>query len=192
MTDAEYRELYSSSPAAAQQALFEHYFNYVYAVVFNKLRSCGTHEDIEECVSDVFSAVFIRYEKEGFSPGELKGLIATIATRKAISAFRSLSSRSGQTAPIDEFAEELPDGSSITADTERAELQSILLKCVNDLGEPDSTIMIQKYYYNLNSSEIASKLSMTPAAVRVRSGRALKKLRDVLLSLGFSLKEGNI
>ena len=90
------------------------------------------------------------------------------------------------------MTEEIADVSSIVADAERNELQDVLLRCVNELGEPDSTIMIQKYYYNLNSNEIAAKLSMTPAAVRVRCGRALKKLRDVLSSLGFSLKEGNI
>ena len=57
MTDNEYRALFEKSPAAAQNALFEEYINYVYSIVFNKLRSCGSAEDIEECVSDVFSAV---------------------------------------------------------------------------------------------------------------------------------------
>ena len=58
MTDTQYALLYSVSPANAHTALFNEYFNYVYSIVFNKLRSCGTKEDIEECVSDVFAAVF--------------------------------------------------------------------------------------------------------------------------------------
>ena len=36
------------------------------------------------------------------------------------------------------------------------------------------------------------KLSMTPAAVRMRCNRAVKKLKDMLTAHGFSLKEGNI
>ena len=57
MTDTQYALLYSVSPANAHTALFNEYFNYVYSIVFNKLRSCGTKEDIEECVSDIATAV---------------------------------------------------------------------------------------------------------------------------------------
>lgn len=192
MTDSEYRKLHESSRDAAQNALFEEYFNYVYAIVYNKLRSCGTHEDIEECVSDVFSAIFINYEKKGFAPGDLKGLIGAVASNRAVSTFRSLSSRSGHTAPIDEQTYDIPDNTCIVEDTERSELQKILLKCIDELGEPDSTMIIQKYYFNKNSTEIAGKLSMTPAAVRMRCNRAVKKLKDMLTAHGFSLKEGNI
>lgn len=192
MTDSEYRTLHESSVDAAQNALFEEYFNYVYSIVYNKLRSCGTREDIEECVSDVFSAIFIRYEKEGFSAGELKGLIGAIASNKAVSMFRSLSARIGRTSPIDEQTNEIADDTCIMENAERSELQEILLKCIDELGEPDSTMIIQKYYFNKNSNEIAKKLSMTPAAVRVRCGRAVKKLKDLLSAHGFGLKEGNI
>jgi hypothetical protein len=40
----------------------QEYGKYVYAVIFNKLRSVGTQEDIEECFSDVFADIFIKFE----------------------------------------------------------------------------------------------------------------------------------
>ena len=84
MTDNEYRKMYDKDPRKAQTALFDEYLNYVYAIVYNKLRSCGSSEDIEECVGDVFSAVFISYDRSGSFDGDLKGLIGTIANRIAI------------------------------------------------------------------------------------------------------------
>ncbi len=191
MTDKQYYELYSTSCTAAQTALFNEYFNYVYSIVYNKIRGCSTKEDIEECVSDVFSAVFVKYERDGFAAGDLKGLIGTIAKNKAISFYRALTVRNRHTTELDD-ASELSDSSCIMENTERRELQGVLLSCVNALGEPDSTMVIQKYYYNMNSSQIAKSLSMTPAAVRVRCGRAIKKLKEMLSERGFGLKECNL
>ena len=62
MTGSELRELLSSSPADCHRALMKEYGRYVYSIVFNKLRSCGTQEDIEECVCDVFADIFIKFE----------------------------------------------------------------------------------------------------------------------------------
>jgi RNA polymerase sigma-70 factor (ECF subfamily) len=53
-------------------------------------------------------------------------------------------------------------------------------------------MMIQKYYYNMNSTEIAQNHSMSPAVVRVKCSRALKKLKELLSAEGYDLKEGNI
>ena len=64
-----------------------------------------------------------------------------------------------------------------------------LLRLIESLGEPDSDIIIQKYYYNMNSNEIASKHSMSPEAVRMRCSRALKKLKELLTREGYDMKE---
>ena len=75
---------------------------------------------------------------------------------------------------------------------ERSETRSLLLRLIKSLGEPESTMMIQKYYYNMNSTEIAQNHSMSPAVVRVKCSRALKKLKELLSAEGYDLKEGNI
>ena len=59
MTDTEYRVLYDKNPNAAQIALYDEYLSYVYAIVYNKLRSCGSREDMEECVGDVTATMNI-------------------------------------------------------------------------------------------------------------------------------------
>ena len=59
-----------------------------------------------------------------------------------------------------------------------------MLDAVKALGEPDTTIIIQKYYYNRSSDEIAEMVEMKPAAVRKRVSRAVNKLRDMLTAIG--------
>ena len=98
MTDKEYRELSEKSEKLAQNKLYEEYINYVYKIVYNKLRSCASNEDIEECVSDVFLAVFLNYHNNEGTDGDLKGYIGTIASRKAINKYHSLMAKSGKTA----------------------------------------------------------------------------------------------
>ncbi len=191
MTDNEYRMLYDKNPNAAQTALFDEYLSYVYAIVYNKLRSCGSREDMEECVGDIFSAVFISYDRNGKFDGDLKGFISTIASRKAIQMYRSLC-RKSNTVYIEDETTEIADDERIEDNAERSALRSTLLRVISSLGEPDSTMILQKYYYNMNSSEIAYKLSMSPASVRMRCSRAIKKLKDLLKAEGYDMKEGNI
>ena len=62
---------------------------YVYVVVFNKLRSCGTKEDVEECVSDVFAELFIIAEDGKCD--DIRKMAGIIAKRRAVDYFRKLS-----------------------------------------------------------------------------------------------------
>ena len=64
---------------------------------------------------------------------------------------------------------------------------SLVLDCIDALGEPDSTIIVQRYLFGRNSREIASELSMSPTAVRMRMSRGLKKLRKKLAELDVTL-----
>ncbi|MCR4638606.1 sigma-70 family RNA polymerase sigma factor [Ruminococcus sp.] len=191
MTDTEYKKLYDKDPGSAQTALFDEYLSYVYAIVYNKLRSCGSREDIEECVGDVFSAVFISYDRNGCFDGDMKGFIGIIASRTAIQMYRRLVRR-GDTVYIEEETSEIADTEQVEHITERSEMRNTLLRLIKSLGEPDSDIIIQKYYYNMNSNEIAAKHSMSPTSVRMRCSRALKKLKELLTREGYDMKEGNI
>ena len=72
-------------------------------------------------------------------------------------------------------------------DSDKNETRDILMNKINELGEPDSTIILQKYYYDRSSGEIAEMLSMKASAVRMRAARALEKLRKSLAAAGITL-----
>ena len=52
-----------------------------------------------------------------------------------------------------------------------------LLKKIKELGEPDATIIVQKYYFGRSMYEIAEITGLKPHTAQVRCGRALKRLR---------------
>jgi RNA polymerase sigma-70 factor (ECF subfamily) len=184
MTDSELRRLMESSPQTGQRALYDEYCGYVYAITANCLRSCGSAEDVEECVSDTFVAVFRALRDPSGHNGDLKGIISTIARRTAIDSFRKLSVRNSRSAAFDDLEYELSSGEDIENDSERSETQRILLGCVEKLGQPDSDIILQHYFYGRSSGQIASFLKMTESAVQKRLQRARKKLRSLLEKAG--------
>lgn len=190
MTDNEYRRLSARSPREAQNALFNEYFGYVYTIVFNRLRSCAAKEDIEECISDVFADTFVYLGSDTDKNGSIRSFISTVAIRKSINMYRSLSAKSGRTVSIEEGStDRISDSTDIADSAERAELRDMLLRLIEELGEPDSTMIIQKYYYGMTSKEIAKAVSLDPAAVRVRCSRAIRRLRDRLSESDISIKE---
>ena len=175
MTGSDYGAMLEASPDKAYQALFDEYCNYVYTVVFSKLRSCGSREDIEECVSDIFAEIFKKYNG---GSGDMKPFIATVAKRRAINVYRRLSAR----------AEEVPldDNEDYGAQADGGDDREQLTRCIKALGEPDSVIVIQKYYYRRTSAEIAESLGMKPSAVRMRCSRAVERLRVLLADCGIT------
>lgn len=188
MTDSEFKSLVAESKVRAHRALFDEYCGYVYAIAVNKLRCCGSREDIEECVSDIFASVYRTLDRTELHKGDLKGLISVIAKRTAIDAYRKISSSNRETISIDdENVREISSEENIEEQAERSERRRILLDKVKELGEPDSTIIMQQFFYNRTASEIASSISMTAGAVQKRSSRAREKLRVMLTEVGISL-----
>lgn len=188
MTHEKYRSLCAESEEKAQRELFGEYFSYVYTIVFSRLRGCAAREDIEECVGDVFADIYIYYNSSKELAGDISGFVGTVARRKAADYFSRLTRSRINTIPSDseEAAEiEAPDNTEKAFDDK--ELSKTLINCIELLGEPDSTIIMQKYFFMRSSKEISELVSLTPEAVRARISRALKKLREKLIAMNISL-----
>ncbi|MBR5682587.1 MAG: sigma-70 family RNA polymerase sigma factor [Ruminococcus sp.] len=187
MTDQEFKKHMERSPEDCMRAIFDEYCNYVYVIAATKLKSCGTTEDIEECVSDVFTEVFKRINYIGEREGDLKGFIGVIAKRKAIDMYRKLNAKADRTiSSDDETFIEIASGENIIESAEMSERNSILLNKIKELGEPDTSIIIKQYYYNMTVAEIGKAISMTAAAVQKRSVRARQKLKKMLCEVGIN------
>ena len=185
MTLSEFRSLMKRSQREGHRALFDEYCNYVYAVVMNVLRNCGSREDVEECVSDVFVKIYRSYANGELRDGDLKGFVGAVAKHTSIDYMRKLMSHNKRnTSMDDENFPEIASDSRLDADTENKERNRILMEMVNSLGEPDSTIIVQQYFYERTAKEIANSIGMTAAAVQKRSVRAREKLKDMLMKMG--------
>ena len=186
----EYSSILKRSRSKAHQMLFDEYYNYVGTIVYNHLRNVGSREDTEECISDVFAKVFFVLEDQPVT-GDMRRFVSTIAKRTSIDRFRSLSRRFDRSVSLDdEKFSGISSDDDLEAENEKCELQRIVADCISSLGEPDSTIVVQKFYYNRTSRQIAELLSMKPSAVRMRIKRAGEQLRSALAERG--IKEESI
>ena len=183
MTEQEIRALHRKDRQQGNAALFDTYYSYVCAVVFRRVLSCGTREDAEECVIDVFHEVIRSFDS--IREGGLHSYIAACAHNHAVNLCRSLNARARHSTSAD--LTECDSGEDIPDNAEDAEQARILLECIRELGEPDATILIQKYYLGANSVRIASVIGKNPVTVRSRCARALKRLRILLEERGVTL-----
>ncbi len=187
MTDSEFKALMLRSAENAHRKLFDEYSGYVYSICANKLKGYGTNEDIEECLSDSFAAIFRYFDNESNRDGDLKGIIGTITKRIAVDYFRRLSGRKGKTVSIDdENFKPLPSDNRVDIETEKAEMREIILSCIEKLGKPDSQIIVYHFFYGKTSKEMAAFLDMSDWSIQKRLSRAKKKLRQLLCEAGIN------
>ena len=176
MSDHELRALIRTSPTEGHRALYQQYSQYAFAIIFRILQGCGTREDAEDCLVETFTEV-IRHI-DCISGESFKSYIGQSARNRALNYCTALQRRRNRTVPLEEIQE--PYASHVEEDTEQKALQTALLQKIEALGEPDSTIIIQKYYYGRKMSDIGKMVGLTANNAQVRCSRALKRLRTEL------------
>lgn len=183
MSESEIRDKLRNSPNDGHQALFDEYYNYVYAIALRILRGKISVSDIEECVVDIFADIMLHYNPD--NSGSLKGYIGTVAKRYSISRLRKIYSRGQNDISIesDDFGDIVSD-TDIEQNAENKSVSEEIIKAIKALGDPDSIIIIQKFFYDRKSAEIGKIVGISPTAVRVRTARAMKKLRKSLADFG--------
>ena len=171
MTDNEILSLMRENPPEGHRELFNKYYSYVYAIVNRILTGSGSADDAEECVIDVFASVMMKLVPD--ENCSLKSYLV-IKTGRNVSA-------------DDENMAEIADDEDIEEKNDRSETSELLLKKVSELGPPDSIIIIQKYYYDKSSKDIAEMVGLNAVAVRMRCTRAMKRLKKLLEADGITL-----
>lgn len=184
MQDRELTDLIGKDAEAGMKQLMKQYSGFVYTIVYSKLCRVCTKEDAEECAADVFIEFYRSISSFDLSRGTVRGFLSIIARRVAIARFHTLtknrpeivSTDDGEN-PVDELrAEEDGIGSG---------QRRLLLDAVNSLGEPDSTLIMKKYFGGETARQIASELGMNGFTVDKRIRRALVKLRKKLTEGGY-------
>lgn len=135
----------------------------------------NSHEEIEECVSDAFLVVYKSRERLDFSQGSLKAYLCATARNLAINRLKNRTN--SPEVPLDEFSlsSEVTESAAIrNLETEQ------LIQAIVSLGEPDSRIILYRYYFDLSSKEIAKQLGIKPNTIDQRLRRALAKLNKLM------------
>lgn len=142
-------------------------------------------EDIEEVTSDVFITLWKNTDK--IISGKLKGYICCIAKTRALNKLAA--SYNGKVISLEEYreGEDIEDDFSITADAEQKEINTKLRSIIDDLKEPDKTILIRYYYYYQSTTKIAELMSIKAETVKTKLRRTRERIKAALLEGGYSL-----
>ena len=172
MNDPELLQMLRSDPEQGLSEMIRSFGGYVYTIVRSKLSECGTREDIEETVSDVFVQFWEWMQAHPEKALHLRAMLAVIAKRRSISRFRALT---GQPAcePLDALLTEPQDHAPAPDESVQ------LIESVRALGEPESEIILRRYYFGQSSREIGDALGLLPNTVDQKLSRALKRLRAI-------------
>lgn len=158
----------------AIEYVIDTYMPFVKAVVHKILGPVQAETDMEECMSDVFLAVWENCNQFEGEPSDFKKWICMIAKYKAIDQYRRMGKRMNKEIKLDGLPlEDKGDvASSLLAKEERQEL----LLAMSKLTELDRDIFTMKYFLDMSNGDIAESLSVTKAAVDNRLYRGKKQL----------------
>lgn len=151
------------------------------------LNLLGKREDAEECVNDVYLAVWDSIPPN--RPQSLAAYVGKVTRNIAVSCLRRREAKGRScagTVLIDELAECLPD-TNAPDPTDDMTLREALQSFFDSLPEEDRVIMLRRYYDGEPTQHIARELGLKHSTVRVRLHRLRERLRDHLETEGITL-----
>ncbi|WP_075619460.1 sigma-70 family RNA polymerase sigma factor [Paenisporosarcina indica] len=162
----------------ALEYVIEHYSALVNAIAY-KVLSGISKDAIDDCVNDVYLAVWQNAGQFKGQPQDFKKWIGMMTKYKAIDLFRKLEKQQAREHSDDLF-EQKSKNDEVTEQLVKKEDSKDLLLAVSKLEEIDRDIFMMKYYLQLSNIEIAEALNLSKAAVENRLYRGKKKLATMI------------
>ncbi|MBE0467376.1 MAG: sigma-70 family RNA polymerase sigma factor [Candidatus Desulforudis sp.] len=156
------------------------YGKVVYALCARILTGLGKPEDVEECVSDTFLAVWARIGEFRPERGPFRTWILMLGKYKALDARRRLIRNREEAGAVDPGVPD-PRAESALTDVENRQLLSDTLQSLEVL---DRELVYRRYYLYESVERLAADYRLTPRAVHNRLWRARKVLREKLSRAG--------
>ena len=167
-------------PELVLESLMEEYMGFVYSIIYKKINTVATNEDIEETVSDVFVRLYNSLWRYDSSKGSLKGFIAKIATNTAIDKYRQLINTVNSISAEDLLTELVDETSDVDEQYIRKEQQKKVFDAILGLKEPNRTIVFRRFYLNETITQISCTIGYSQNATEKRLKRTLNKLEKSL------------
>lgn len=167
-------------PSRGMKLLIDMYSATVFGAVNSRLGGVCSYDEIESCVSLVFTEFYFNLKKFDCRKCSIKTYLCALARNKAIEEYRRAMRYNIRVRAEDDVIMDIPDGFDLENLAERRISERQLLRAVDALGNPDSRIIIRRYFYAQPSKQIAREMGMSDASVRKRISRSLAKLREML------------
>ncbi len=152
--------------------LYKLYFNKIYRYCRINVKNEQAAEDISQ---DTFIRAWIAMPQFSFANGgTFQAFIFRIARNLIIDL-----SRKKKEVPL-EYAEEVETGEDLFEDLNRKNEIEGVAKAFEKLNEDERQIIILRYFEDLSHTEVAKIVGVKEGALRVRTIRLLKKLKDLI------------
>lgn len=156
------------------------YGNGVYTICKNILGT-DRKEDIEEAVADTFIKFWKLRNQIDVKISSIKTYLYTIARNVSIDMYRKNIKRDLHLELNEMIIDENMD---VESEVCRRMNENFIHDALEEMEEPDRTILIMRYIYSFKVREIADKLKMSEDAVESRIRRGLRKLGKELSKKG--------
>ena len=154
--------------------IVDKYLGLVKGTVYKVLGQIERGGAIEECINDVFLAIWNHGDQFEGNEEEFKKWVYKIAKYQAIDYYRKLVKREEVSLEVDFIVQGKSTEDQVMLNEDKKELATL----INTLQPIDQKIFIMKYFLGIKSDEIASQLGLTRTAVDNRVFRGKKKLNQ--------------
>ena len=151
---------------------YSKYYSQVYGYIFKKICSQQTAEDL---TMDVFYSAWNKFDQFDESKATFQTWLYVIVNNKLKNYYRDRKemveldeSLAGTDNPVDDILEAV----------QLQYLRDHLYTALNELNEVQRKVVIYKYFNDMNASEIAFRIGLSPGNVRILLKRALDKIRE--------------
>ncbi len=166
----------------ALEKIIQMYTPYVSTVIRSALRGCVTREDLEELTADTFVALWDH--AENIESDRLSGYLAKTAKSKAYNYMRK---NTITTESLEDMV--ITSDTDVESETEKRELQALLLGLINEASDKERNVLLRFYYYRQTITEIAADMFISVSAVKTGLSRGRKRLRTMLEERGYGYEE---
>ena len=173
MEDCDIIPLLKSEPSRGVYEAVRKYRSYAAAIAGRILGN--SEQDVEECVSDAFAAVW-KIAHGGEEIHSLKGCIACAARNAAVNRCKKL--RRERAASLNEM--EMPSEEDIILDFEDGTDAVTVQELVTGMEEPDREIFVRRYYLLESVRDISQKTELDEIQIKNRLYRGRQRLKKQL------------
>jgi RNA polymerase sigma-70 factor (ECF subfamily) len=169
-------ELKKRNPKALDYVV-DNYGGLIKAIVKKTLYKFEGSGCVEECMNDVFLAVWDNIDKF-YKENSFKSWVAAIAKYKSIDYQRKLI-KELHNEDIDALA--LKDESALDSEILAKENREEMINLLSNLKQEDKEIFMRRYFQEQSTEDIGKHMGINREAVNNRLSRGRKKLKSIIL-----------
>ena len=153
------------------------------------VRILGNKEDAEECVNDVYVAIWKSGSSKQIPADKLHAYLIRTTRNLALKTveFNHAKKRNSScTLALADFEEQIAGGHSPEETIMVEELTNLLNQFLSNIKKESRILFVRRFWFGDTYTELAELSGQTEGKIRVHISRTIKKLKKFLIANGYS------